>query len=111
MDQEDTKERRDSGSHDITSPEKLVSQSHEGVEVVRVGTLTAMVESLMRHDKLDGSFNQIFLSTYGHFTYGEELLELLIDRFHRSPPTLSATQTAQWSTQIRPLIQLRVKML
>ncbi|KGO39984.1 Guanine-nucleotide dissociation stimulator CDC25 [Penicillium expansum] len=108
MDQEDTKERRDSGSHDITSPEKLVCQYHESVEVVRAGTLAALVENLTRHDKLDGSFNRIFLTTYRHFTSGAELLELLIDRFDSSPPTLNAIQTAEWSTRIRPLIQLRV---
>lgn len=108
MDQADTKERRDSGSHDITSPDKLVCQYHGSEEIVRAGTLAALVENLTRHDKLDGSFNRIFFTTYKYFTSGAELVELLIDRFDCSPPTLNATQKAKWSTQTKPLIQLRV---
>lgn len=108
MDQADTKERRDSGSHDITSPDKLVCQYHGSEEIVRAGTLAALVENLTRHDKLDGSFNRIFFTTYKYFTSGAELVELLIDRFDCSPPTLNATQKAEWSTQTKPLIQLRV---
>ncbi|KAJ5704731.1 hypothetical protein N7536_000420 [Penicillium majusculum] len=108
MDQADTKERRDSGSHDVTPPEKLVRQYDGSVEVVRAGTLAALVENLTRHDKLDGSFNRIFLTTYRHFTTGAELLGLLIDRFDCSPPVLNATQTTEWSTQTKPLIRLRV---
>lgn len=108
MDQADTKERRDSGSHDVTPPEKLVRQYDGSVEVIRAGTLAALVENLTRHDKLDGSFNRIFLTTYRHFTTGAELLGLLIDRFDCSPPVLNATQTTEWSTQTKPLIRLRV---
>ncbi|KAF7526099.1 hypothetical protein PCG10_004330 [Penicillium crustosum] len=108
MDQADTKERRDSGSHDVTPPEKLVREYDGSVEVVRAGTLAALVENLTRHDKLDGSFNRIFLTTYRHFTSGAELLELLIDRFDCSPPVLNATQTTEWVTQTKPLIRLRV---
>ncbi|KAJ6169604.1 hypothetical protein N7497_002447 [Penicillium chrysogenum] len=108
MDQTETKERRDSGSHDITSPKKLVSQYHGSVEVVRAGTLAALVENLTRHDKLDGSFNRTFFATYKYFTSGAELLELLIDRFDCSPPTLTAIQTTEWTTQTKPLIRLRV---
>ncbi|CAI7629879.1 unnamed protein product [Penicillium viridicatum] len=95
MDQADTKERRDSGSHDVTPPEKLVRLYDGSVEVVRAGTLAALVENLTRHDKLDGSFNRIFLTTYRHFTSGAELLELLIDRFDCSPPILNATQATE----------------
>ncbi|CAG7963862.1 unnamed protein product [Penicillium nalgiovense] len=108
MDQIGTKERRDSGSHDITSPKKLVIQYHGSVEVVRAGTLAALVENLTRHDKLDGSFNRTFFTTYKYFISGAELLELLIDRFDCSPPTLTATQTTEWATQTKPLIRLRV---
>ncbi|CAI7641450.1 unnamed protein product [Penicillium glandicola] len=108
MGQPDTQERRDSGSHDITSPEKLICEYNGSVEVVKAGTLTALVENLTRHDKLDGSFNRTFFTTYNYFTSGGELLELLIDRFDCSPPTLNATQRAQWLTQIKPLIRLRV---
>ncbi|KAJ5931376.1 hypothetical protein N7516_005865 [Penicillium verrucosum] len=108
MDQADKKERRDSGSHDVTPPEKLVRQYNGSVEIVRAGTLAALVENLTRHDKLDGSFNRIFLTTYKHFTSGAELLELLIDRFDCSPPISNATQAIEWSTRIKPLIRLRV---
>ncbi|KAI2722564.1 hypothetical protein CBS147332_3493 [Penicillium roqueforti] len=108
MDQTETKERRDSGSHDITSPEKLVYQYQGSVEVVRAGTLAALVENLTHHDKLDGAFNRVFLATYKYFTSAAELIELLIDRFDCSPPKLDATQTTEWTTQIKPLIRLRV---
>lgn len=108
MDQADKKERRDSGSHDVTPPEKLVRQYNGSVEIVRAGTLAALVENLTRHDKLDGSFNRIFLTTYRHFTSGAELIELLIDRFDCSPPISNATQATEWLTRIKPLIRLRV---
>ena len=108
MDQTETKERRDSGSHDITSPDKLVYQYQEGVEVVRAGTLAALVENLTHPDKLDGAFNRVFFATYKYFTSAAELIELLIDRFDCSPPTLNATQTTEWTIQIKPLIRLRV---
>ncbi|KAJ5502076.1 hypothetical protein N7463_004950 [Penicillium fimorum] len=108
MDQTDTKGRRDSGSHDITSPDKLVCEYHGSVEIVRAGTLAALVENLTRHDKLDGSFNRIFFTTFKYFTSGAELLELLIDRFDCSPPILNTTTTVEWSTQTKPLIRLRV---
>ncbi|KAJ5963407.1 Guanine-nucleotide dissociation stimulator CDC25 [Penicillium vulpinum] len=108
MDQADIEERRDSGSHDITPPEKLICGYHGSVEVVKAGTLAALVEKLTDHDKLDCSFNRIFFTTYKYFTSGTELRELLIDRFNCSPPILNVAQTAEWSTQTKPLIQLRV---
>ncbi|OQE36019.1 hypothetical protein PENCOP_c012G04499 [Penicillium coprophilum] len=108
MDQTDTKERRDSGSHDITSPEKLVCEYHGSVEIVRAGTLTALVEKLTYHDKLDSSFNRIFFTTFKYFTSSSELLRLLIDRFDCSPPVSHTITTSEWSTQTKPLIRLRV---
>lgn len=109
MDQENIRERRDSGAHDITSPEQIVYDHNGSVEIVRAGTLPALVEHLTRHDKLDASFNRTFLTTYKYFTSGTVLLKLLISRFDCSPPiTLNPAQAAEWSTQTKPLIRLRV---
>jgi son of sevenless-like protein len=103
MAQQDTIERVDSGCHDTTVG--LVQSPNKSAEMIRAATLPALVENLTRHDKLDGAFNRTFLVTYKYFTSGAELLGLLIDRFDCSPPP---TETEEWSTQTKPLIQLRV---
>jgi son of sevenless-like protein len=104
MAQQDTIERIDSGCHDTTT-DGLVQNANRSAEMIKAGTLPALVENLTRHDKLDGAFNRTFLVTYKYFTSGAELLSLLIDRFDGSPPP---HETEEWSTQIKPLIRLRV---
>ena len=104
MAQQDTIERIDSGCHDTTA-DGLVQNPNGSAEMIKAGTLPALVENLTRHDKLDGAFNRTFLVTYKYFTSGAELLALLIDRFDCSPPPI---EIEEWSTQTKPLIRLRV---
>ncbi|KAJ5787362.1 hypothetical protein N7457_002352 [Penicillium paradoxum] len=108
MDQFSMEKRRDSGSHDITSPEKLAYDRKSNVGAVKAGTLTALVENLTRHDSLDDSFNRIFLTTYKYFTTGTELLELLIERFDCVSTSWNTTPTTEWSAQTKHLIRTRV---
>ena len=53
---------------------------------LRGGTLTALVEQLTRHDRLDAHFNNTFLLTYRSFTTATELFEMLVKRFSIQPP-------------------------
>ena len=53
---------------------------------LRGGTLTALVEQLTRHDRLDADFNRTFLLTYRSFTTATELFEMLVKRFSIQPP-------------------------
>jgi hypothetical protein len=96
---QDTIERIDSGCQDTNT------DANRSAEMIKAATLTALVENLTRHDKLDIAFNRTFLVTYKYFTTGAELLSLLIDRFECSPPP---PETEEWSTQTKPLIRLRV---
>lgn len=108
MDQSTTHERRDSGSHDITSPGKLLYDTRGNVETVRAGTLGALVENLTRHDKVDGPFNRIFLTTYKYFTSGTELMGLLIERFDYPSTKWNFTQAAELPVRVESLIRTRV---
>ncbi|OQD89903.1 hypothetical protein PENANT_c002G07382 [Penicillium antarcticum] len=94
---------------EIKELNELVWENNGGVEIVKAGTLTALVESLTRHDRLEASFNRIFLTTYEYFTSTPVLTDLLIRRFSCPPPvTFSPTQAAEWSTRRKPLVQVRV---
>lgn len=86
----------------------IVFDDNGGVEVVKAGTLAALVDHLTRHDKLDASFNRTFLTTYKYFISTNELIRLLIDRFDGMSPDLNPTQTPEWSNQIKLLVRLRV---
>lgn len=77
-------------------------------DVVKAGTLAALVDHLTRHDKLDASFNRTFLTTYKYFISTNELIRLLIDRFDGEPPDLNPDEAAEWSSQVKPLVRLRV---
>ncbi|KAK3105480.1 cell division cycle- protein, partial [Teratosphaeriaceae sp. CCFEE 6253] len=54
--------------------------------ILRGGTLTALVEQLTRHDRLDSPFNNTFLLTYRSFTTAPELFEMLVKRWSIQPP-------------------------
>lgn len=76
---------------------------------VRGGTLTALVEQLTRHDRLDSPFNTTFLLTYRSFTTASELFELLVKRFSVQPPrNLSAEDHKTWVDQKQKPIRFRV---
>ncbi|KAJ5761348.1 hypothetical protein N7533_003387 [Penicillium manginii] len=87
----------------------IVFDDNGGVEVVKAGTLAALVDHLTRHDKLDASFNRTFLTTYKYFISTNELIRLLIDRFDGMSPDLNPTQTPEWSNQIKLLDLLEIK--
>lgn len=76
---------------------------------LRGGTLTALVEQLTRHDKLDSGFNNTFLLTYRSFTSAQELFEQLVRRFSVQPPGgISEDEYKIWVEKKQKLIRLRV---
>lgn len=76
---------------------------------LRGGTLTALVEQLTRHDKLDSGFNSTFLLTYKSFTTAAELFELLVKRFSIQPPRgISEDDYKTWVDRKQKPIRIRV---
>ena len=76
---------------------------------LRGGTLTALVEQLTRHDRLDSPFNNTFLLTYRSFTTASELFELLVKRFSVQPPrNISAEDLKTWVDKKQNPIRFRV---
>lgn len=76
---------------------------------LRGGTLTALVEQLTRHDKLDAPFNNTFLLTYRSFTSASELFEMLVRRFSIQPPHgISEDDYKTWVEKKQKLIRFRV---
>ena len=76
---------------------------------LRGGTLTALVEQLTRHDRLDSPFNESFLLTYRSFTTASELFEMLVRRFTIQPPRgISDEDYRTWVEQKQKLIRFRV---
>ncbi|KAK3059036.1 cell division cycle-related protein [Extremus antarcticus] len=77
--------------------------------LLRGGTLTALVEQLTRHDKLDASFNGTFLLTYRSFTTAPELFEMLVKRWMLQPPNgLNASDMQVWTDKKQKPIRFRV---
>ena len=76
---------------------------------LRGGTLTALIEQLTRHDRLDASFNNTFLLTYRSFTTATELFEMLVKRFSIQPPRgISQDEYHVWVAQKQKPIRFRV---
>ncbi|KAL9583271.1 MAG: hypothetical protein Q9203_005148 [Teloschistes exilis] len=76
---------------------------------LRGGTLTALVEQLTRHDRLDAGFNNTFLLTYRSFTSASELFEMLVKRFSIQPPRgISEDDYKTWIEKKQKLIRFRV---
>lgn len=106
---EGEKKRMDTGSCHVEFPESILYENNETIGAVRAGTLEALVDNLTRPDKLDAAFNRAFLTTYSYFTSGEDVLQLLMERFDCLPPeTLNPTQAEEWLSETKPVIQLRV---
>ena len=76
---------------------------------LRGGTLTALVEQLTRHDRLDSDFNNTFLLTYKSFTTASELFEMLVKRFSIQPPRgISQDDYQCWVEKKQKPIRFRV---
>lgn len=76
---------------------------------LRGGTLTALVEQLTRHDRLDSSFNNTFLLTYKSFTSAPELFDLLVKRWTiQPPPGLAGADLQTWVDKKQKPIRFRV---
>ena len=76
---------------------------------LRGGTLTALVEQLTRHDRLDTFFNKTFLLTYRSFTTANELFEMFVRRFTIQPPQgITPSDFQTWADQKQKLIRVRV---
>jgi len=77
--------------------------------VLRGGTLTALVEQLTRHDRLDSPFNNTFLLTYRSFTTAPELFEMLVKRWSIQPPYgLGGADLQIWIDKKQKPIRFRV---
>ncbi|KAL9533876.1 Cell division control protein [Sphaerulina musiva] len=106
------------GGRDSEEMPNYLQLDHEGeiaydtktdVPQLRGGTLTALVEQLTRHDRLDSPFNNTFLLTYRSFTTGPELFELLVKRWNIQPPPGVADQDLQiWIDKKQKPIRFRV---
>ncbi|KAJ5595650.1 hypothetical protein N7450_002108 [Penicillium hetheringtonii] len=108
MDSRAIKERKSSISQHSEFAKTLIYDYTGGIEIVKAGTLPALVEYLTRHDKLDAAFNRTFLTTYKYFLSTKELIRHLINRFENKPPDLDPSDFTEWSENIRPLVRLRV---
>ncbi|KAJ5659214.1 hypothetical protein N7507_005665 [Penicillium longicatenatum] len=97
---EQHKKEMDSESDHIESHEEIVYDHNGSIEIVKAGTLGALVENLTRHDKLDAFFNRTFLTTYRYFISTSGLIDLLIARFDCLPSSEADTT--------RPLVRVRV---
>ncbi|QIW94978.1 hypothetical protein AMS68_000496 [Peltaster fructicola] len=76
---------------------------------LRGGTLTALVEQLTRHDRLDSPFNNTFLLTYKSFTSAAELFDLLVKRWTiQPPPGLAGADLQMWVDKKQKPIRFRV---
>ena len=76
---------------------------------LRGGTLTALVEQLTRHDRLDSPFNNTFLLTYRSFTTASELFEMLVKRWQIQPPYgISKEDYQVWVDKKQKPIRFRV---
>lgn len=88
---------------EIVYDTKIVPQQLRG------GSLTALVEQLTRHDKLDSGFNNTFLLTYRSFTTAKELFEMLVQRFRIQPPYgLASDDYDTWRDRKQKPIRFRV---
>ena len=82
---------------------------HDEKGQLKGGSLTALVEQLTRHDRLDSNFNDTFLLNYRSFTSASELLELLMRRWNVQPPSgLSQKEYRIWVERKQKLIRIRV---
>jgi son of sevenless len=76
---------------------------------VKSGTLTGLVETLTRHDRLDPSFNSTFLLTYRSFMSAAELFERLVGRFNiQPPPGLTRQEYPTWEELKQKTVRIRV---
>lgn len=76
---------------------------------LRGGTLTALVEQLTRHDRLDSPLNNTFLLTYKSFTTAPELFDLLVKRWTiQPPPGLAGLDLQTWVDKKQKPIRFRV---
>lgn len=91
---EQRKKEMDSDSDHIESHEKIIYDHDGSIEIVKAGTLGALVENLTRHDKLDAFFNRTFLTTYKYFISTSGLIDLLVTRFDSSPSSEADTTRA-----------------
>ncbi|OQO14700.1 hypothetical protein B0A48_00081 [Cryoendolithus antarcticus] len=79
------------------------------VPQLRGGTLTALVEQLTRHDRLDSHFNNTFLLTYRSFTTAPELFDMLVKRWTlQPPPGLAGPDLQTWVDKKQKPIRFRV---
>lgn len=75
---------------------------------VKAGTIRALIERLTPHTSADTSFFQAFLLTYRSFVNTDDLVDLLLERYHIEPPAdLSDEQLKEWKLRKQTPIRLR----
>ncbi|PPQ64238.1 hypothetical protein CVT24_008641 [Panaeolus cyanescens] len=89
----------------------------DGKGHIRSGTLQALVERLTTDITTNNqtrlaeqkSFTNAFLMTYWTFTTAQRLLEMLVDRFHMSPPEgLTDAEHKDWKANLQIPVQRRI---
>jgi len=76
---------------------------------VKGATITALVEQLTRHDRLNAPFNNTFLLTYQSFTTATELFEMLVNRWAiQPPPGLTQAEHDIWIERKQGPIRFRI---
>ncbi|BEJ03260.1 hypothetical protein CcaverHIS641_0104350 [Cutaneotrichosporon cavernicola] len=88
-------------------PGDIVFDEEKGT--VKAGTIRALIERLTPHTSSDTAFFQAFLLTYRSFVSTDDLVELLLERYHvEPPPDLTEEQMKEWRMRKQTPIRLRV---
>lgn len=87
-------------------PGDIVFDEEKGT--VKAGTIRALIERLTPHTSSDTAFFQAFLLTYRSFVSTDDLVELLLERYHVEAPTdLTEEQMKEWKLRKQTPIRLR----
>lgn len=87
-------------------PGDIVFDDEKGT--VKAGTIRALIERLTPHTSADTAFFQAFLLTYRSFVTTDNLVELLLERYHiEAPSDLTDEQMKEWKLRKQTPIRLR----